>query len=301
MSDRPVSPRRPKGHWLRLGLFLTVALAVGMAVLTIGLSWRMTLGYLRPKRQDLGLIGTPADLGVPYQDVTLTTSDGIALAAWYTAPLNGAVVLVAHGHAAARSPEIYAMYASNGYGVLAWDARAHGASGGDFTTLGYYERFDAGAALAYAQAQPGVEHVVMWGQSMGGATAILTAAEQPAIEAVIVDSAFTTLAETINTAVPIAVFRPFIRPFAEAEAGISVDLVRPIDAITRIAPRPVFIIHGAADTVVPPDSGPRLYAAAGEPKSLWVIAGARHVGGFKLDPVLYETRVMAFLADALSP
>lgn len=261
----------------------------------------MTLGYLRPKRQDLALIGTPADLGVAYQDVTLTTSDGIALAAWYTAPTNGIVVLIAHGHAAARLPEIHAMFASNGYGVLAWDARAHGASGGDFTTLGYYERFDVAAALAYAQAQPGVDKVVMWGQSMGGATAILAAAEQPGIEAVIVDSAFTTLAETIHTAVPIAVFRPFIRPMAEAETGISIDLVRPIDAIARIAPRPVFIIHGAADTVVPPESGPRLYAAAGEPKALWVIPGAPHVGGFKLDPALYGTRVMSFLADALAP
>lgn len=281
-----------------MSLFLTAALAVGTAVLWVGLSWRMTLGYLRPKRQDLALIGTPADLGVAYQDVTLTTSDGIALAAWYTPPTNGIVVLVAHGHAAARLPEIHAMFASNGYGVLAWDARAHGASGGDFTTLGYYERFDVAAALAYAQAQPGVDHVAMWGQSMGGATAILAAAEQPGIEAVIVDSAFTTLAETINTAVPIAVFRPFIRPMAEAETGISVDLVRPIDAIARIAPRPVFIIHGADDTVVPPDSGPRLYAAAQEPKSLWVIAGAPHVGGYALDPVTYEARVIAFLAGA---
>lgn len=301
MSQPRATPHRSRGYWLRICLFAGATLSLGFGLLLAGLGRSMALGYLRPQRQDLSRIGTPADLGVPYQDVTLTTSDGIALAAWYTASANDTVVLVAHGHAAARLPEIYALFATNGYGVLAWDARAHGASGGDFTSLGYFERLDAAAALAYAQAQPGVRHVVMWGQSMGGATAILAAAEQPAIEAVIVDSVFTTLAETINTAVPIPVLRPFIRPFAEAEAGISVDRVRPIDEISRIAPRPIFIIHGADDTAVPPDSGPRLYAAAGEPKALWIIAGARHVGGYRLDPATYETRVIAFLADAVAP
>lgn len=296
--SNPQKPPRTRTYWLRLSLFLALALTAGAALLLVGLSLRMTQGYLRPKRQNLALIGTPADFGIAYEDVALTTTDGVVLAAWYSPPVNGTVVLVAHGHAAARSPKMVAMFASNGYGVLAWDARAHGASGGDFTTLGYFEQLDVAAALAFVQGQPGVDHVAMWGQSMGGATAILAAAEQPGIEAVIVDSAFTTLAETINTAVPIAVLRPFIRPLAEAETGISVDRVRPIDAIARIAPRPVFIIHGDDDAVVPPDSGQRLFAAALEPKSLWVIAGAPHVGGYALDPATYETRVIAFLVDA---
>lgn len=93
---------------------------------------------------------------IPYKKVKLTTKDGIQLAAWYTPPKNGAVILVAHGYNDNRPENIYAMLAWNGYGVLAWDFRAHGESGGDISTLGYYEQLDVEAALDYALAQEGV-------------------------------------------------------------------------------------------------------------------------------------------------
>ncbi len=291
--------RRSTPGCLRLSLFSGVVILVAALGSIVWLSQRMAHGYLRPARQLP--TETPADYGIDYQEVTLITGDGVSLAGWYTPPDNGVVILAAHGHAAARLADMHALFASNGYGVLSWDARAHGASGGEFSSLGYYERLDATAALDYVQDQPGVVHVGMWGQSMGAATAILAAAELPAIEAVIADSAYTTLAETINTAVPVALFRPFIRPFAEAEAGVSVDLVRPLDAITRLAPRPVFVIHNERDTVVPLDSGQRLFDAAGEPKSYWMIPGAGHVQGRLLVPVEYETRLLAFLAGAFPP
>lgn len=268
---------------------------MGVAALT-GFAWlgqRAASGYLHPRRMLPS--SSPAAYGIDYQDVTLTTRDGVSLAAWYTPPQNGIVVLAAHGHASARLADVHALFASHGYGVLSWDFRAHGASGGDFTSLGYYEQRDVAAAFDYATAQPGVAHIAIWGQSMGATTAILAAAEQPALEAVIADSAYTSLSETIDTAVPIAVLRPFIRPFAEAEAGVSADSVRPIDVIARLAPRPVFLIDNELDEVVPPHSGQRLYDAAGDPKVYWLIRGAGHVRGRLLEPEEYEARVLEFL------
>ena len=68
---------------------------------------------------------------IPYQEIELTTKDGIKLAAWYTtadaSKAMAAVILVAHGYNANRPEDIYVMFAQNGYGVLAWDFRAHGA------------------------------------------------------------------------------------------------------------------------------------------------------------------------------
>lgn len=285
--------RRPEHRWLRR---VVIVGAVAVVAILTALGWlgqRMAFGYLHPRR--VMPSSSPAAYGINYEDVTLTTSDGVSLAAWYTPPQNGIVILAAHGHAAARLADVHAMFASHGYGVLSWDFRAHGASGGDLTSLGYFEQRDVAAALDFANAQPGVTHIAIWGQSMGAATAILAAAEQPAIEAVIADSAYTSLAETIDTAVPIAVLRPFIRPFAEAEAGVSADDVRPIDAIARLAPRPVFVIDNELDDVVPPHSGQRLYDAAGDPKVYWLIHGAGHVRGRLLEPEEYEARVLEFL------
>src|ERR1051325_4577896 len=82
---------------------------------------------------------------IPYQSVDLITDDGIHLAAWYTPPKNGAVILLAHGYGEKRPEWVYALVARKGFGVLAWDARAHGSSGGDISTIGYLEVLDVKA------------------------------------------------------------------------------------------------------------------------------------------------------------
>src|SRR5215216_4996315 len=120
---------------------------------------------------------------VPYQSVNLVTEDGIRLSAWYTPPENGALILLAHGYGDNRPEWVYEMLAKKGYGVLAWDARAHGESDGEIFTIGYLEVLDVKAALDYALTQPNVEHVGAWGGSMGGATLIRATAQSPEIEA----------------------------------------------------------------------------------------------------------------------
>src|SRR5918912_1678378 len=66
---------------------------------------------------------------IPYQTVALITEDGVRLAAWYTPPRNGAVILLAHGYGDNRPEWMHALFAKKGFGVLSWDARAHGESG----------------------------------------------------------------------------------------------------------------------------------------------------------------------------
>src|SRR5262245_29300058 len=107
---------------------------------------------------------------IEYHYVDLIKEDEIRLAAWYTPPHNGAVILLAHGYGDNRPEWIHALLAKKGYGVLSWDARAHGESGGEISTIGYLEVLDVRAALDFALTQSGVEHVGAWGGSMGGAT-----------------------------------------------------------------------------------------------------------------------------------
>jgi fermentation-respiration switch protein FrsA (DUF1100 family) len=297
-----ISNNKPRlRYWLNLITITILSLSLTFFILVIYASNRWVQSYLHPVR----IIPT-GDLlkknNIPYQEIELTTQDGIKLAAWYTPPNaegSGAVILVAHGYNAMRPEEIYAMFARNGYGVLAWDFRAHGQSGGDISTLGYYEQLDVEAALDYALAQPDITHLGAWGGSMGAATVILTAAKHPEIEAMVSDSAFPSLEDVMNLNMPFKFMRPFMLFFGKWSSGADIDQVRPVDKIGKISPRAVFVIDGWEGGAILMNSPYRLYDAAGEPKQIWVEKGVPHLGMYGNNPQLYEKRVINFLDEYL--
>ncbi len=281
-------------YWLRL--FTAAILTVGFALFLLFLYFcdLQAKSFLHPVRTVPS--GDSLQAGdIPFEDIELKTADGISLAAWYTPPQNGVTVLLAHGYGGNRPADLYAMFARHGYGVLAWDFRAHGASGGEFSTLGYKEQLDVEAALDYALTQPGVKHVVAWGGSMGAATVILTASRRVEIEAVIADSSYPALEDALALNIISDVMRPFVNRFYESHSGFGLDEVRPVDVIGRISPRPVLLIdsvNAAADAM---DSPHRLYEAAENPKQLWVEGDAPHLAMYAIHPQEYETRVIEFL------
>jgi fermentation-respiration switch protein FrsA (DUF1100 family) len=276
-------------------LFFFAALLIG---LTAWISHRWAQIYLHPTRYIVNGDALTAN-GIEYRDIELTTSDGVKLSAWYTPAKNGAIILVAHGYGAARSEFYHALFARHGFGVVSWDFRAHGESGGDFSTLGYYEQLDVEAALDFALAQPGVNHIGAWGGSMGGATIILTAARRAEIEALAIDSSFPTLEDVYQLNVPFPLFQPMVRFFAERGSGVSADSVRPVDEIGKIAPRAVFVIQGNGDVLASIRAGERLFENAREPKLLWTEAGVPHLGMSAYYPSEYETRVIGFFEEYL--
>jgi fermentation-respiration switch protein FrsA (DUF1100 family) len=285
-------------YWLNLLCAVITIVMLGFLGLVVNLSYKQTQSYLHPARQHpTGEFLKAND--IQYQNIKLATKDGLKLAAWYTTPKNGTVILVAHGHAAARPEDIYALLASHGYGVLAWDFRAHGNSEGDFTSLGYYETQDVKAALDFALIQPGVKHIGGWGGSMGGVTMIRSAAKNPEIEAIVTDSSFSTLTDELNFRVPFPVIRPLIRFFAEQQTALDLNNVRPVDDVAFISPRPVFIIQGMADAMIPLDSAQRIYDAAGEPKQLWTELDAGHLGMYSAYPDEYTEKVIGFFDEYL--
>jgi fermentation-respiration switch protein FrsA (DUF1100 family) len=236
---------------------------------------------------------------IPYQSVDLLTDDGIHLAAWYTPPQNGVVILLAHGYGEKRPEWVYELLAKKKFGVLAWDARAHGQSGGEISTIGYLEVLDVKAALKYALEQPGVKHVGAWGGSMGAATLIRAAAEFPQIEAVFADSSFTSLDDEVNFLVPYPFINPLAKFIAQTETGIQLDSVDPLADIARISPRPVYIVQGKADAVAPPDAGEKLFNAAHEPRFLWEKENVSHLQMYMDNPRRYQRRLVDFFSEWL--
>jgi fermentation-respiration switch protein FrsA (DUF1100 family) len=285
---------RNRRYWSNL---LSAALAAFLLFATTGLvyfSRHQALAYLHPRRLEPPTGVTLTQAGIAYQEIELLTSDGLRLSAWYTPPQNGALILVAHGYGDRRPEEFYALFAGHGYGVLAWDFRAHGGSEGEISTLGYYEILDVEAALDFALAQPEVRRVGGWGGSMGAVTLIRAAALHPEIEALVADSPFPTLEEELDLRVPFPLLNQMIRIFTERETGLRLDAIRPVDDIGQISPRPVFLIQGLGDSMVPSDSAQRLYAAAGEPRQLWTEPGVPHLNMYACFHTRYTKRVIKF-------
>lgn len=286
-------------YWRNLILFGLCALATALTIAGLHRAYQAAQGYVHPARSIRPVGDTPAQQKIPYEDVVLITADGLKLAAWYTPPQNGAVILVAHGYGDRRSTRFHTLFARHRYGVLSWDLRGHGESEGQLCTMGYYEALDVEAALDFALKRPGVQRVGAWGGSMGGAATILAAARRPEIAAVVTDSTFAALEDELDIMVHVPLLRPMVRLFAELESGVSVHMVRPADHIGRISPRPVLIIQGLSDQLIPTNSGQRLYDAAGEPRMLWSEAGVEHVGMYTSLPNEYERRVISFFDSAL--
>jgi len=255
--------------------------------------------------------GTPDALGLPYEEVYLTAAGQVRLSGWWipaTQP-RGTVMLL-HGSFHSRHEVLpHAPYLHQaGYDLFLFDWRSHGRSGGDFTSLGYYEARDLTVALDYAGGR-GHGKVGALGYSMGAAAAILEGAQDNRLVAIVSDSSFATLDDSIAAAFPILAHLP-VFPFAllathiaEYRTGLRASAVRPIDHVAQFQPRPILFIYGTADQFVPPADTLRLYGAAGEPKDLLEVVGAGHPSSgreaFVVSPDLYRERVLAFFAQAL--
>ena len=158
-----------------------MAVACG-AVLVLSV-WTFWMA-VRPPR--IAIPGTPQDFRLTADDVTITTDDGVRLAAWLipSAAANAPGVILLHGYPANKADLLpIAGGLHSRFTVLLLDFRYFGKSEGAATTLGFRERADLRAGID-TLAQRGYTRIGVFGYSLGGAVAILSAAEDPRIHAV---------------------------------------------------------------------------------------------------------------------
>jgi len=247
---------------------------------------------------------SPYELGLPAEAVTFSPLQGDhKVRGWYLAdPDATTTILVCPGYRTGMSDVlgISAHLWKAGHNVLAFEYHGHGTEGGVPVTLGYREINDFLGAVAYARERAPQTRLGVVGYSMGAAVAIMAAARNEDVEAIVADSAFATqwgvvdynLRRTIR--VPSAPFTWVADYLLGWRAGHHFNQVEPLRDIANIAPRPVLIIHGGKDSIVDPRDASLLYAAAGEPKELWVEANADHCGVYFVDRFAYVRKVTEF-------
>jgi len=239
-----------------------------------------------------------------YEEVRLTTDDDFNLEALYFPSENGAAIIILHGYKHYRFAMIYvaAMLVDHGYGAILPILRAHGNSDGELLTFGFKELQDIYTAFRYLLNRTDVnpEKIGLLGQSMGGALAILYAAENTGIKAIVVEGPYDSFDNTLSTTIkkftglPPFPFVPTIKYFIERQLGFRLKEYDPIDFIARISPRPVFIMTGGKDTFVNPTAGKNLAEAVGEHCQFWFEPEFEHVDFSLKNAEEFENRVVDF-------
>ena len=289
-----------------------VAIAAGAGLL-LGLAWLAARSLVMPVRRPLPR--TPAELDLVFESLDLAGADGIRLASWWIpADRPRATAVLVHGFRATRNELLdHAPYLHTaGLDVVLYDARACGQSGGTLSTMGWREQADLRAVIDQVWSRTGGLPVVVLGHSLGAATAILEGADDARVIALVLEAPFTAIDDVVGRSfrhftrphLPAFPFAPLVVRLAEARVGQHRRVVRPIDVIDRLAPRPVLLVSGRHDAFVTPADAHRLADRAGSTCTWWLIEEAGHPGGehdpFKTVPDEYQRRVVDLVDRALA-
>jgi fermentation-respiration switch protein FrsA (DUF1100 family) len=211
------------------------------------------------------LIGTPADIGLGYEEASVATDDGVLLHGWFVPGSRKETLLWFHGNAgniSHRLDNLRLLHDRVGVNVFLFDYRQYGRSTGTASEAGLYT--DARAALAYLGKRADVDptRIVYFGRSLGSAVAIDLATEESPF-GLVLETAFVSMREMAGTLLP---------------SQLTILVPAAFDNIGKIArlPAPVLFIHGDRDEIVPYEHGRRLFQAAPRPKAFYTVRGASH-------------------------
>lgn len=228
--------------------------------------------------------GTPSDIGLPYREVGLVTSDGVGLSAWFVGmDKSRDVVLFCHGNAGNISHrlESLSIFHRLGLNTFIFDYRGYGRSGGEPSEEGTY--LDAGAAWRYLTEAEHIppQRIILFGRSLGGAVAAQLATKVTP-KALILESTFTSVTDVGARAYPFLPVRLLSR--------YRYDTRRLLPDI-RV---PVLVVHSPDDEIIPFRHGIALFEVANEPKRFLKISGD-HNGGFFNSGEIYTGGLNEFL------
>ena len=290
---------------MKIAVYIVVAIVA--VVLVLGLRaaalsfWAERADYVRTAPKPISRY--PERTGIPgLAEISFADASGHRMAGWYAPSRNRGAIVLVHGTGTDRSSLLFetGFLAETGFGVLAFDLPGQGASEGR-TRWGVPERQSISAAVDWLSARTDVdpERIGGFGASMGAYVMTQAAVLDPRLRAV-------TLAASPNDVVEQnwlaaddwGVLTQISNYLALRAYGQSLDMM-PKDVIGKIAPRAVFIIGGELDELVPKSMALQLYAAAGDPKELWVVPRAHHLDYARVAAEDYRTRVTEFFKRTL--
>lgn len=276
---------------------------IALALLVASAAWMAEGMLISPQRESIG--AAPTDL--PFESIIIQSLSGATLRGWFVAgtPGRGAVLLL-HGVRANRLamlPRARWLH-ELGYSVLLIDFQAAGESSGQWITFGLRESDDAVSAVTYLRSRLPLERIGVIGTSMGGAASLL-ASPPLHVDAMVLEQVYPSIDKAVYDRLLIhlkggAWLSPLLLKSLAWRTGIKAEQLRPIDHIAKVDV-PKLLIVGSSDRHTHLDESMAMYAAAADPKALWVVNGAQHVDLFRYGADRYKERVGHFFAMWLRP
>jgi len=282
---------------------LVAVLVIGLAFAAVYFADALT-GGRRTRVQ-----GTPADLGLRYEEVQFLTADRLTLRGWFLeSPGARATVVLVHDSGATRADRERGLlrlqrdYVRLGFSVFAFDLRAHGESGGKRDTLGCQERLDVQAAVAYVRRRSGRTPILLHGFGYGASLSIDAVARGVDVAGIIADSPFATMRSFLRAShghVPGPLFQAAVW-VARRLMKCDPSALNPIRSIEKVHV-PVLFVHSQVDDVVPASHTLNLSAASLDPRMrVWIVDD--HVGhgtAYADQPDVYLRRCLQFIDEVV--
>ncbi len=274
----------------------------------------VVFGYLASlplmRRREPDPSDDPANYGLPRQEVRFNARDGVALGGWWMPAENARGTLIVcpglNGSADKDVPQTVPLHQA-GFNVLLFDWRAHGRSKGELVTFGALEQADLFGALDYVQREHGAEHVGVLGLSMGAGVALMIAAQDERIAALVVDGVYPTLK---GMAVSYLRTRGVPRRVGRALSGMVLLMgsLRAGHWLLDVQPRryarrvhvPTLFIHAEHDEFASARDVENMRATMDAPAELWIAPDCAHREAFQRHEEAYNRRVVAWFAEHLS-
>jgi len=228
--------------------------------------------FFRPER---GFFVTPDRFGLEYEDVVFRARDGTGLHGWFIpgrTPSSGggqppATILFLHGVAgniSHRAENAAALHAQLDAHVFLFDYRGYGRSSGEPDEEGTYLDAEAAFDVLCQRSDLDSHRIILFGHSLGGAIAIELASRLgPRVCGLVVESTFTSARDLARLMFPIV-----------PENAVP-DVYNSLAKIPQVR-TPLMVTHAEQDELLPPDMGRALYESASDPKSFFLVPGARH-------------------------
>ncbi|WP_373895558.1 alpha/beta hydrolase [Virgibacillus sp. CBA3643] len=220
----------------------------------------------------------------------------------------GKAVILAHGFRGVKEEmdELVKFYYDQGFDVLMPDARGHGESEGDYIGFGWHGRLDYQQWIEMLIDDHEAEDIFLHGNSMGAALVLMASGEDlpDEVKGIVADSGYTTAKEELTHQLnhlynlPAFPLLDITSVMTKVRAGYTFEEASAIDQV-KDNTRPLFIIHGAEDELVPTEMAHELYDAAGGEKELWIVPEAGHTDAHTVATGEFQERLQDFIDGVL--
>ncbi len=287
-------------------LIVVILLSVTAFLLT---TYVLPYAILQPKRLLLDV--DPASVSLNYSSIAIALEQQDSLRGYLFKPLSDtpkATLILVHGIGGAKEHffPLASKLTEDGYNAIVLDNRAHGGSGGKYTTYGFKEKEDISLIVHYLNQEFPELKVGIWGSSMGGAIAIQAMEQDKRIAFGIVESTFINLEQIVydyQKRFSAGIGLRFLTDYVIARAGVIADFdpkkVSPENAVKNIT-QPMFLAHGDQDERITYTYGELLFKnLAATHKTFELVKGAGHLNVGEVGGEGYYKRVMDFVMRQL--